>query len=53
MDQKRLWIVGGVLFLVSALVSLLGDEIGTAAAFLAIGVLFIAMPSYLERNDKR
>jgi hypothetical protein len=52
MNDKRPWIIGGVLFIVAAIASLIGDNTTMAGAFVAIGLLFIAMPSYLDRKNK-
>jgi hypothetical protein len=53
MNDKRLWIIGGVLFIVAAIASLIGDNVAFAGAFVAIGLLFLATPSYLEGRSRK
>jgi ABC-type cobalamin transport system permease subunit len=53
MSDKRLWTIGGVLFIVAAIASLVGDNVALAGAFLAIGLLFLATPSYLEGRSRK
>jgi hypothetical protein len=53
MNDKRLWTIGGILFIVAAIASLIGDNIDIAGAFLAIGLLFLATPSYLEGRSRK
>jgi hypothetical protein len=53
MTDKRLWTIGGVLFIVAAIASLVGNSIVFAGAFLAIGLLFLATPSYLEGRSRK
>ncbi|WP_415975778.1 hypothetical protein [Rhodococcus sp. 077-4] len=52
MNDKRLWIVGGVLFIIAAVASLIGGSVGVAIALLVVGILFLAMPRYLARNNR-
>jgi hypothetical protein len=52
MNEKRMWIVGGLLFIVAAIVSLIGENIAMAGAFAAIGLLFLATPSYMDRKNR-
>jgi hypothetical protein len=53
MNDKRLWIIGGVLSIVAAIASLIGENVTMAGAFVAIGLLFLATPSYLDRKNRR
>ncbi|MBP2392126.1 hypothetical protein [Aeromicrobium fastidiosum] len=53
MTQKQLWTIAGMLFVVSAIASLIGGNTTIAIAFVAVGLSFLAMPSYLDRGRKR
>jgi hypothetical protein len=53
MTDKRLWTIGGVLFIVAAIASLIGDNVAMAGAFIAIGLLFLVTPSYLEGRSRK
>ena len=53
MNDKRLWTLGGVLFVVAAIASLVGGNTTVAIAFIAVGLGFLAMPAYLDRGGKK
>ena len=53
MSQRQLWTLGGVLFVVAAIASLIGGSTTIAFALVAVGLSFLAMPSYLDRGRKR
>lgn len=53
MNDKRLWTVGGVLFVVAAIVSLVSGSTVMGIAFIAVGLSFLAMPAYLDRGRRR
>ena len=53
MNDKRMWTIGGVLFVVAAIASLIGGNTVVALAFVAVGLSFLAMPDYLDRGRKK
>jgi hypothetical protein len=53
MNDKKLWIAGGLLFFVAAIATLFGENKSLAIAFVVIGVLFLTMPAYLDRKNRK
>jgi hypothetical protein len=52
-NDKRMWTIGGILFVVAAIVSLIGGNTTVAIGFVAVGLGFLAMPAYLDRGGKK
>ena len=53
MNDKRLWIIGGVLMLAAGVLSFVSDNVAMGGALVAVGLLFLATPTYLESRSRR
>lgn len=53
MNETRTWRVAGLIFLLAAVLMFVGDNVGIGCAFIALGVLFLAMPQLMASRGKK
>jgi hypothetical protein len=53
MNEPKMWRLGGLIFLVAAVLMFVGENVAIGAAFVAIGALFLAMPEYTKSRGRK
>ena len=53
MNEPKMWMIGGVLFLAAAALMFVNDNVVVACAFVAIGLSFIVMPRFLGSKGRK